>query len=46
MKKERFVILFGAGAISDWGAPSTSILTELVKKRHLFLFAMIIIKQV
>jgi hypothetical protein len=32
MKKETDVFLFGAGAVMSWGAPSTSELTELVRR--------------
>ena len=31
MQKQRNVILFGAGAVIDWGAPKTPDLTELVR---------------
>ncbi len=31
MEKKKAVFLFGAGAVLDWGAPSTSHLTELIR---------------
>jgi len=32
MKKQRNVLLFGAGAVLDWNAPSTEQLTDIVRK--------------
>lgn len=36
MKKERVVILFGAGAAISWKGPTTAELTELIKKSGFF----------
>ncbi|RYG21151.1 MAG: hypothetical protein EOO07_03325, partial [Chitinophagaceae bacterium] len=36
MNKKRNVILFGAGAVIDWGGPKTHDLTKLIRERGFF----------